>query len=731
MPLLLALLLNFLPLGPFAAGVPVVSAHAVLIRSQPSANQILKSPPSAVRMVFSEALNPSSSTAVVVDAASRKVEPQSVQFEASSPDAMNVSLPLLQAGTYVVAWRTQSADDGHIVGGSFLFRIAHPDGMVPPLPKVLPTGNISGGGGAATSGSATLDGPTLLQTLGTWLSELLLAFWLGGLLWETWILPPGRGRTPDLAQAATAAGRRFARLSPWALGALLVADALLVLGQTAELAGGWTGAVNPALLHAVLFGSRFGVFWALRQGIAIAAIVCALAQRRNPRRSATLTSQGPGSDTAPCPPNRLAAGQQALDMLPPPALGHEVGRVLRRVPSLPTHLVRGWRRRAWYGKLDVLLGLALLVAFALSGHAAAVPVNEFAYAVSVDVLHLLCTALWVGGLLYISLVLLPATHALAPHIRARVLADGLPEFSAVAIVSVVVLAATGTLNTTIHLTSALQVITTAYGRTLFVKSELFLLMVGISAYHAFVLRPRLAVELEHTARGAGVGATLDAALGEAALVSSASATGARNASHSAGSRPTRNADDGNGFTAKATSDSQMNGDVTALSARARQLSERIEDWLHREALLGVAVLACVALLAAFAGSLAAPVGASGSGGATSAPGSGPYTSTQTVSNTAISLHVTPATFGTNTFTVHLTDTHGTAIRGATVLLQTTALDMNMGTQRVQLKPVASTAGSYSGQADLAMAGHWLVVVKVLQQGSQHYLDAPYRLTAGT
>src|SRR5262249_35864787 len=42
--------------------------------------------------------------------------------------------------------------------------------------------------------------------------------------------------------------------------------------------------------------------------------------------------------------------------------------------------------------------------------------------------------------------------------------------------------------------------TTSYGRVLFIKIELFLVMVAISAYHAFVLRPRLAYALGERAK---------------------------------------------------------------------------------------------------------------------------------------------------------------------------------------------------------------------------------------
>src|SRR5262249_43506193 len=134
----------------------------------------------------------------------------------------------------------------------------------------------------------------------------------------------------------------------------------------------------------------------------------------------------------------------------------EVLVMLRSVRQLPGRLAAGWSQQRWPGRLELMLAMGLLVAFALSGHAAAVSANQFAYALAIDLLHLLAEATWLGGLLYIGLVFLPATKVLTPRQRARVMALGLPEFGAIAIVSATLLAATGSLNTAIRLTSISQ-----------------------------------------------------------------------------------------------------------------------------------------------------------------------------------------------------------------------------------------------------------------------------------
>lgn len=687
--------------GPGTGLIPVASAHALLVRSDPAADAVLQAPPSRVRMWFSEDLNPLTSHAVVVDPSNREVDRGDSHVKPGNPREMDVGLQLLPAGTYVVAWRTQSAEDGHVTGGSFIFRIARPDGSVPPLPTTLPTGHFPGAAGVGATPTNTLDGPTLAQTVSTWLALLLMTFWVGGLIWQTWILPPNSSGDPDVAVAARAAGQRFRQLAPYALIALIWADVGIVLAQAAELAGGWSGVTSPQLLQAILFGSRFGTFWWMREIVALAALLVAALPARERSRTASRALEG--TDQAP-----LSADRPIADWR------REVAHVLRRVPGLPRRLVVGVRDQSWWGRAEVALGAALLVAFALSGHAAAVQSSELAYAVSVDLLHLVCEAAWVGGLFYIGAVFIPALAKLEARQRARVLALGLPEFSAMAIVSAVVLAATGSLNTTIHLTSVSQFLTTAYGMTLAVKIEFFLIMVAISAYHAFVLRPRLTVELAE-APGAESSLAANAPAREALVGSGAP-------------REPQPASDIRG-------EERDGGPVTdpPLSGRGRRLADSLEDWLRREAMIGGIVLLCVALLAAFAGSLApsAPAGASGASGGQGSSSSGhPFTQTQTASGFSITLNITPDTFGTNTFTVTMRDGQGKPVGGASALIQTQMLDMDMGTQSVQLHPAGAGApGAYGGRADLTMAGHWQVTVKVLPPKASQFVQSVFTFTA--
>ena len=683
-------LLALSPVGTATGILPTASAHALLVRSDPAANAILNAPPSRVKMWFSEDINPGTSRAVVVDTANREVDNKDAHVSDDNSKEMIVTLPLLKAGTYVVVWRTQSSDDGHVTGGSFIFRIAAPDGSVPPIPATLPTGNIPGGGGIADASSSGLDAPSIAQAIFTWLALLGMVFWVGGVIWETWILPSSLAQDGALREAALAAERRFRRLAPIALIVVLVADVGMILAQAAELAGDFSGVVSPPLLRAVLFGSRFGAFWWMRELVALAALILTVVATRRElpfSRAASSESQAVQADD-----EGAIAGW-----------GHELLLTLRRIPQLPGRLVDGLRARALPGGLLVLLAATLIVAFALSGHAAAVPNNELAYALAVDLLHLVCNAAWVGGLFYISLVFVPALAGLDVRTRARVLALGLPEFGAVAILSAFLLALTGSLNTTIHLTSIEQFLTTAYGRTLFVKIELFLLMVGVSAWHAFRVRPQLAQMLAEQDAHASAGSPSPVPVAASHAYSGA-----------------------NGYATTGNTGGSGGHRGTGAQGTLRELAVRLEDWLRREAMLGAAVLLCAALLGAFAGTLAAAPS-----GATPTTPSGPFLQTLQADDYAITLNVVPAKFGTNTFNVTVKDSKGQPVQNAIVVVTTDMLDMDMGEQSVALKPVgADQPGVYSGQGELTMGGHWALIVKVVPPGAKQPLTPTFRLLIG-
>lgn len=680
----LALLLWFSPL---LAGV--AAAHALLVRSDPPANAVLTAPPGEVRLWFSEAVTPGLSTAVVVDPGNHEVDNHDAHVNPGNPQEIDVTLPPLKPGQYVVAWVTVSAADGHRVGGSFIFAIAAPNGVVPKA-TTLPTGHFPGAAGSA-SATFTPDPPTLLSIFAVWgvlLAALLLA---GGLFWEVVILVPAMRRAAELRGVLMLASRRFRPLIIWSLVVVLVGDLLFFAAQVISDAGGiLAGLIDRPLLNALLL-SKFGIFWTGRQLVAVVMLLFLLgwdrwtsaagleqanqvgtegrpgsrfagdawhrrmpeAQQTPPQGEGLPLARGHAGDTqsfvahalssaVPTPAALAAASEQASELALPTGPG-------AAAPGQPVveRLIL-WRDTA----MLALAGLLLLM-LALSGHAAAVTGSLGRYAVPVDWLHLAGAAIWLGGMFYIALVLLPVLPPpgdTAAH--ARPLLALLPRFAPWALGSVLIVILSGIFNTDAHIFYLVQMVTTPYGQTLTAKILLAATMVGISFWHAFRLRPRLRRAL-----------------------------------------------------------AQGDGPASA------RLLRRMLRLLHIEPALGVGVVLCVALLGPLAGTLALPQ----SSYLTPPPGghAGPVTESAVANQIRITLHVAPATFGNNTITVTLRDPSGAPIDGGTVFIETNMLDMDMGTQTFVLKDTGQ--GIYTGEGQITMAGHWEYTVVVRTRANPNQL----------
>src|SRR6266567_5794732 len=118
------------------------SAHAILLSSCRSKDAKLPVAPQKVQMWFSEDLNPTFSTASVLNASTAKpangsasgqrVDNKDAHVSPSDSKEMDLTLqPNLPPAAYIVLYQTDSAEDGHILRGSFIFYVTFPDGSVP------------------------------------------------------------------------------------------------------------------------------------------------------------------------------------------------------------------------------------------------------------------------------------------------------------------------------------------------------------------------------------------------------------------------------------------------------------------------------------------------------------------------------------------------------------------------------------------------------------------------
>ena len=685
----------------------VASAHALLMRSDPAAGAILdyNSAPSQLRLWFTEEINPALTKAVVVDHNNKEVDLQNSHVNSSDPRELDTGLHQLQPGFYVVVWKSVSAEDGHATGGNFLFRVRFQDTSIPALPSELPTGPANF---ANTNSGQCLTGSTPLlcapEVLSDWLVFLAAVTWVGGMFWQAYVVDRLAQQDSLLVATAITTARRFRRIAIGALSLFLVANITYVLGQAMLAGGDWGSGFSATILGGILLHSSFGIFWLLRELLALVTLL--LLVWRRPQ------------DTSE----------------------------------------EDWQPQTGMNWFKVLLGLLLLVAMAFSGHAAAAQARGGlgSFAVPVDWLHLLSTSIWVGGIIFIALTLMPAIWKRSSPERARALVKLLPRFSVIALVCVVIAASSGSFNADVQLTSWNQFLDTTYGRTLIIKILLFIVMMLISYYHAFRLRPALAKMLKVWDRWGGTplpaiaGAEVDEPgdgsdiqekpTREQSVVFNRGQSAKRPASNPGVTRklsiplqpftlpsvPAVNAqqesdldpDDLDDEEEEAPQTAQTNGHERQAQRAAKAL-ERIEHlngelqtWIRREATLGVGVLLCAALLGGLAGSLApAPPGAPNvNAPPLSSTTKTPVNMTQTLNGLQVTLKVAPDKFGTNSVGVLVVDTKtNQPVSGANVHLIITMVEMDMGTGTSDLK---GNGGFYTGQIDLLMGGHWTVQVQI-------------------
>src|SRR5712692_1354392 len=420
----------------------IASAHAILLRSDPPKDAILTTAPGAVRMWFTEELNPAFTTAEVINAANKRVDNNNAHVNPNDATEMDITLQRnLQPAVYIVIYRTDSAVDGHILRGSFIFTVANPDGTVPTLnPGANPGANVLGNGNLTGLYTGQIDPPTLFNLIMITLVELGAVFWVGAQLWLNFVLQMSseKHKTEQGINEQTQA-RFERRFSLPTLLVVLLANVGVLVGQALNLNGGDVSeSLSPALLFQLATRGRFGTFWLLREGVILVAILIALYMLLSQRRP------------------RLVNGLLPL--------------------------------------VNLLLGLTLFIAITMSSHPAAVTKVPVSYAIIDDGLHLLAAALWVGGMIYIAAVYLPVLAKQGLADAARSLVTVLPYFSILAIAGVVIMSATGPFSATVHLNSWSQFFQTAYGRALLIKIALVGGLLLTSAVHVGLLRPRLKKE---------------------------------------------------------------------------------------------------------------------------------------------------------------------------------------------------------------------------------------------
>jgi copper transport protein len=448
------LLLGGAVVGVVVVGLaPAASAHASLVRSDPPDNAVLASPPGQVRLRFDEAVSRVYTSARVLD-----VRGRTVPLPASPPmpteRLMVLPLPSLSDGVYTVTWTALSQDDGHVTHGSIVFRIG--TGAIPTRHQ---------------TDAAALSNLAPPEAVLRWINLSLLAGLIGALAVSLIVLRAGSrraadpgghsppwtsagpwsGREMNSTKILRSARRRVLQLALWCCWLSLAAGMGLLIWQAAALRSSLPeGTTLSRALWTVAASTSFGRLWLIRQSLLLALVWPLLALYR-----------------AEGAPYRAPDSSYRFD-----------------------------------AALSVAVVVALCVAHAMGSHAAALP-RDSGMAVAADAGHLLAAGGWVGGLIALSVGLLPLIRRDRADFTALVRACWGP-FSLMAAVSVGVLAGTGLYSAGRHVASVDASLTTLYGRTLLTKVGLVIVVGVFGLLNSVMIHPRLSAPLArllHRPRG--------------------------------------------------------------------------------------------------------------------------------------------------------------------------------------------------------------------------------------
>jgi len=371
--------------------------HATLVSSEPAADSHLASPPTRVRLVYSEPIEGKLAKVTIVPATAAPIV---LRAGADPRDVHAVIAPVdaLGPGSYKVEWRVVSAD-GHPVDGTFSFTVgdttvsAPAAPLTPPQPAQPAPREEPEVWGPAAFGAPII--PAMLRGAG-----------LGALMAATGLLLFMAGAKPNAAQRGDARVRSattaFAIAAPVLLGVHLVT---------------WLINTSPDL--------KFDPAWAAS------------------------------------------------------ALTTTVGQIeLWRVGLTILALWAWWLARRT--RLALAFAAGAVVVSGAVGHPAAIAP---AWAVPAKAIHLLASAIWLGGLLW--LLIRPAGDDLL------LLVEDANRVSSRALWAVIAIAFTGVVQTRLFLDSWSGLVTSAYGLLVLAKTAGLLVLVAFGAYNRQRVMPRL------------------------------------------------------------------------------------------------------------------------------------------------------------------------------------------------------------------------------------------------
>ena len=418
-------------------------AHAVLESTEPLSGSTSKQPVDQVVFKFSEPVEGSFGAIRVFDRAGARIDEGDAFHPGGRGPDLGVKLKKgVPKGSYTATYRVISADS-HPVSGGLVFSYGKASATGASVSQLLSQQGTSGRVTDLAFGTAkAVQYGTIAVAVGA--VFFLFVIWLRA-------LGAAAGASGAWREASERFTQRLRKMLLIVIALALVSSFAGIVLQGAKAAGlSFWDALDKQVVQDVL-DTRFGTVWGIRAlvwlGFGVVLLGSLSAARRPVLRPASVGATG--------------LAQPRLSPL-------------------------------WVGLLALPLGF-LVISPALAGHASLE--KPTAVLVTANIVHVAAMCVWAGGLATILFVLPAATRALEPTDRTRLLAATLARFSPWAFASVMLLLATGLVQSWFEigfLDEPSRLVDTPFGRAALIK---FILLAGpllaLGAYNQRVLVPRL------------------------------------------------------------------------------------------------------------------------------------------------------------------------------------------------------------------------------------------------
>jgi methionine-rich copper-binding protein CopC len=102
--------------------VTSASAHAFLDHAEPAVGSTVDTPPTEIKIWFTEKLEPAFSQIQLFDHHGKPVTQGHATVDPSDPSLLSLAVPALAPGNYKVTWKVMSVDT-HMTVGNFSFTV--------------------------------------------------------------------------------------------------------------------------------------------------------------------------------------------------------------------------------------------------------------------------------------------------------------------------------------------------------------------------------------------------------------------------------------------------------------------------------------------------------------------------------------------------------------------------------------------------------------------------------